>query len=206
MPATRRTLFSLAVTCCAVLVSAPAVAAWWSHAPADFEDCAANVQQAAASGGDKDKLMTACEAKFAGRRKPGGGYTYYDFMQNRHFDIAGPNPTPEEQKRIDEQYAVYLSDQRRSIIAAAFLQKQQQVEQVKAGSKAGIKADRVKLTVPAGTADKPRVAVLPHPRPKAARRCKEEFFSTCSWPRLSSGVRDLKKSLFGSFSRRDARS
>ena len=55
----------------------------------------------------KASALGECSAKFAGRRKPGGGYTYFDFMQNRHFDIAGPNPTPEEQKQIDEQYIVY---------------------------------------------------------------------------------------------------
>ena len=59
-------------------------------------------------------------------RKPGGGYTYFDFMQNRHFDIAGPNPTPEEQKKIDEQYIAYLDQERRSTIAAAFTARQQQ--------------------------------------------------------------------------------
>ena len=112
-----------------VLISTRADAGWWSRAPADFEECAASAQKNATSPEDKDKQLTACEARFAGRRKPGGGYTYFDFMQNRHFDIAGPNPTAEEQKHIDEQYAAFLKDQRRSIIAAAFLQKRQQVEQ-----------------------------------------------------------------------------
>jgi hypothetical protein len=187
--------------CGAALISAQADAAWWSRAPADYEDCAAAVQKSATSAEDKDKRLTACEAKFAGRRKPGGGYTYYDFMQNRHFDIAGPNPTPEEQKRIDEQYAAYLNDQRRSIIVAAFRQKQQQIEHAKAD------AGDVKLTLAPKRAEKPRVTVLPRPRPKMiARRCTDEFFSPCHWPRISSGVRDLKKTLFGSFTRKDARS
>ena len=48
--------------------------------------------------GGQDLALAECNAKFAGRRKPGGGYAYYDFMQDRTFDIAGPNPTPEEQK------------------------------------------------------------------------------------------------------------
>ena len=47
-------------------------------------------------------------------------------MQNRNFDIAGPNPTPEEQKQIDEQYTDFLDRERRSTIAAAFAAKQQQ--------------------------------------------------------------------------------
>ena len=73
--------------------------------------------------------MTECNAKFAGRRKPGGGYTYYDFMQNRSFDIAGPNPTAEEQKKIDEQYTAFLEQERRNSIAAAIFGKQQQLQQ-----------------------------------------------------------------------------
>ena len=76
--------------------------------------------------GSQGRGSRECNAKFAGRRKPGGGYTYFDFMQNRNFDIAGPNPTPEEQKRIDEQYTDYLDRERRSSIAAAFAAKQQQ--------------------------------------------------------------------------------
>ena len=54
-----------------------------------------------------------CNARFAGRRKPGGGYTYYDFMQGRNFDIAGPNPTVEERNWIDREYIDFLDVQRR---------------------------------------------------------------------------------------------
>jgi len=73
--------------------------------------------------------LSACNAKFAGRRKPGGGYTYFDFMQNRSFDIAGPNPTADEQKHIDEQYTAFLDRERRSSIASALAVKQQQSQQ-----------------------------------------------------------------------------
>ena len=100
-------------------------AQWWSHAPADFEECA-DAAEKAPSKEEKTAALAECNAKFAGRRKPGGGYTYYDFMQDRSFDIAGPNQSAEEQKHIDEQYTVYLETQRRSTIAAAFAAKQQQ--------------------------------------------------------------------------------
>src|SRR5580693_6582621 len=104
-------------------------AQWWgTRAPVDFEQCADAAEQAATKEA-KASALTACNAKFAGRRKPGGGYTYFDFMQNRSFDIAGPNPTPEEQKYIDEQYTAYLDEQRHSNIAAAFAAKQQQLQQ-----------------------------------------------------------------------------
>src|SRR6266851_5521226 len=59
----------------------------------DFEECVEQVEAKAAANDGRAPLMTDCNARFAGRRKPGGGYTYYDFMQGRNFDIAGPNPT-----------------------------------------------------------------------------------------------------------------
>jgi hypothetical protein len=71
-------------------------AQWWSSAPADFEECADKAEKAATKE-EKTTALAECNAKFAGRRKAGGGYAYYDFMQDRTFDIAGPNPTPEEQ-------------------------------------------------------------------------------------------------------------
>jgi hypothetical protein len=69
-------------------------------------------------------LMAQCGKQFVGRRKAGGGYTYYDFLQNRHFDIAGPNRTPKELRYFDEQYALYLDTQRREAVAAAFAERQ----------------------------------------------------------------------------------
>ncbi len=62
--------------------------------------------------------MMGCNARFAGRRKPGGDYSYYDFMQGRSFDIAGPNPTPEERKQIDREYIEFLDAQRREAASA----------------------------------------------------------------------------------------
>lgn len=187
----------------------PARAQWWSSAPRDYEDCAANARKtAAASADDRANALADCEAKFAGRRKPGGGYTYYDFMQNRHFDLAGPNPTAAEQKYIDEQYTLYLSEQRRSLIEAAFFRKQHEMELAKAASGGKTPANRTyraaRPIVPPRIA--PHVAVLPRPRPKLTAHCKsDDFFSSCHWPRISSGVRDLKKAL-SSFVTKDARS
>lgn len=65
--------------------------------PADFEDCAAAAEGARAR--KKTAKLSECNAKFAGRRKPGGGYTYFDFMQNRNFDIAGPNARRRKSRR-----------------------------------------------------------------------------------------------------------
>ena len=112
----------------AVLLPVHAQAQWWSRGPTDFEECADSAEKIIAKDARKAALAD-CNAKFAGRRKPGGGYTYFDFMQNRNFDIAGPNPTPEEQKKIDEQYTVYLERERRNSIAAALMAKQHQQQQ-----------------------------------------------------------------------------
>src|SRR6266403_4352595 len=90
-------LLLAAIAGCAALMPSCADAQWWSRGPADFEECA-DIAEKAASKEAKTSVLAECNAKFAGRRKPGGGYTYFDFMQNRSFDIAGPNPTPQEQK------------------------------------------------------------------------------------------------------------
>jgi len=73
----------------------------------DFEECVEQVQASPPSNDGVGALMTECNVRFAGRRKADGGYTYYDFMQDRIFDIAGPNPTAEERKQIDREYINY---------------------------------------------------------------------------------------------------
>jgi hypothetical protein len=179
-----------AIAACVVLTPMHAHAQWWSaRGPADFEECA-DAAEKAATKEDKTFQLSECHSKFAGRRKPGGGYTFFDFMQNRNFDIAGPNPTPEEQKQIDEQYIAYLDDQRRSAIAAAFSAKQQQVQQVQ----------------PAAYRPETERTPLPPQRPKSlgtitdlksrGKNCPRHSFS-CEWPRLSESFKDIKKVLFG---------
>jgi hypothetical protein len=211
-----------------VLQPSRAQAQWWgSRAPVDFEECADSAEKAATREA-RTAAMSECNAKFAGRRKPGGGYTYFDFMQNRNFDIAGPNPTPEEQKHIDEQYTAYLDNQRRSTIAAAFAARQQQLEQsdLKPSSlnQASLKQESPKQIFPRNESEKPPPtssnigkAQIPagnarHPKTansKAADSragdCAQHSFS-CDWPRLSERIKDIKKVLFGSSSSKDKRS
>jgi hypothetical protein len=183
---------------CAVLSSSQARAQWWPRAPADFEECA-DIAEKAATKEARTTALSDCNAKFAGRRKPGGGYAYFDFMQNRSFDIAGPNPTPEEQKQIDEQYTVYLENQRRSSIAAAFAAKQQQLQQ-----QASLKSEAEKASPATGSIAKPPIPASDPRRVKQAA-CQQHSFS-CEWPRLSESIKDLKKALFGSSPSKDKRS
>ena len=85
---------AIAFACCAVTVAAWVSVQWWrQHNPQDFEQCS---ERAASSKDERIALMAQCGKLFAGRRKIGGRYTYYDFLQDRHFDMAGPNPTREE--------------------------------------------------------------------------------------------------------------
>lgn len=170
------------VLLCPLRVSAQ----WWSRAPADFEDCAEAAEKSASKEA-KAAALAECNAKFAGRRKPGGGYTYYDFMQDRSFDIAGPNPTAEEQKRIDEQYTVYLENQRHSTIAAAFAAKQQQQSQTPLKSDAA----RVPLPLQRPKQQAPAPAAEVRPRYRGGECARHSF--SCEWPRLSEGLSGLKK-------------
>jgi hypothetical protein len=184
------TLLIAAITACVVLAPSRAHSQWWSSKPADFEDCADRAEKAAKE--EKTAKLSECHSKFAGRRKPGGGYTYFDFMQNRHFDIAGPNPTPEEQKQIDEQYIAYLDQERRSTIASAFAAKQQQVQQVQQVS---LKSETEKVPVPRESPVKQQAAASDLRARAKAAQCARDSFS-CEWPRLSDSINDIKK-LFG---------
>jgi hypothetical protein len=181
-------LARLMIFCCLVLTPTAAFAQWWSpFAPRDYEDCAAAAEKTEATPQARAVLLSECDTKFAGRRKPEGGYTYYDFMQNRHFDIAGPNPTPDELKRFDEEYAAFLEQQRRHAIAAALIEKQRQQTEANADP-AG----------PNATTGLGVVSALPRSSPTAAahtartkpERCTASWLS-CTWSTVSTRTRSL---------------
>jgi hypothetical protein len=193
-------LLSAAVTA-SLLALAPiaAHAQWWRSGPADFEDCA-DLAEKAATREEKAAKLSACNAKFAGRRKPGGGYTYFDFMQNRNFDIAGPNPTADEQKKIDEEYVAYLERERRNTANAALAAKHQEQQQQKQPQPAALKSDTKPVPIPVASPVKQQQASLSTDQRARLRsgNCAKGSFS-CEWPRLSEGLNELKK-LFGSSS------
>lgn len=184
------------IVACLILASTAVQAQWWPFSPRDYEECAAQVENAA----EKSRLgkearatqLAECEAKFAGRRKPGGGYTYYDFMQDRHFDIAGPNPTPEELKRIDQEYTAYLERQRHDAIVAALMDKQR--EQAEAAELRAAMADRTDKATP-GPIAAARPAAPPHRQPPnhaaqtGRQRCTTAL--SCTWTQFSESVRNL---------------
>ena len=200
MTASRLSIVLIAATASVLLPVSRAQAQWWSRAPIDFEECA-DAAEKAATREAKASALSECNAKFAGRRKPGGGYTYFDFMQNRSFDIAGPNPTAEEQRQIDEQYTAFLDQERRNSIAAAFAAKQQQQLQ-----EATFRSETERVPLPVQAPNKqPPAAVADVKSHAKTNGCPKQSFS-CEWPRLSEGIKDLKKLLFGSSTAKAKRS
>src|SRR5579872_3985814 len=94
--------WALAIASLALVAGASALIGYGSSGPPvaqDYEECADEAKTNASSDTEYSNLMTHCGERFAGRRKNGGGYSYFDFMQNKTFDIAGPNPTDDERKQ-----------------------------------------------------------------------------------------------------------
>jgi hypothetical protein len=126
-----------------------------------------------------------CNARFAGRRKPGGGYTYYDFMQNRNFDIAGPNPTPEERNWIDREYIGFLDTQRRENVVAEMAKRREEQ----------LRADLEKERQPAGpplVLTRKNTSTLAAKQPtdrSKSMRCEDNSLA-CGWSKLSAVVRN----------------
>jgi hypothetical protein len=153
----------------------------------DYEDCVERMQAQGAQGEELNSMLTGCGARFAGRRKAdGSGYTYYDFMQGRKFEIAGPNPTADERKSIDRQYIVYLEGQRREAISEALAKQQNDM----------LRADLENAKAPVGEPLTlvPANVPLPVPRRVAehrerARQCAEDPLF-CTLSKLSSAVKD----------------
>jgi hypothetical protein len=177
-----------------VLTPVASDAQWWRSAPYDFESCA-DVAEKAATKEEKTTKLAECNAKFAGRRKAGGGYTYYDFMQDRTFDIAGPNPTPEEQKKIDEQYTAYLERERRNHAAAqAAAARQQQVEPppVQGIQQVSLREEPAPPPVEVEKVPIPVASPVKQAARLRAAHCAKNQFS-CDWPRLSESINGLKR-------------
>ena len=135
----------------------------------DFEACA-EWNRTMFSGAERVVRIMDCGARFAGRRKVGGGYTYYDLFQYRSFDIAGPNPTANERTRIYSEYKRSLELQRRE---AALAEIQQPVAE-----------------------EPPRVLAMSAPidlrRPKRSKSetCMIKGSLSCTWVKMASALRN----------------
>ncbi len=155
----------------------------------DYEECAEVAQANTSSNIEYSKLITHCGERFAGRRKAGGGYSYFDFMQNRTFDIAGPNPTEGERKRIDRSYMEFLGAQRREMLLSDLAKAQANEEQ------AALDGARQNAGAPLSLTPK---IPLPAKRPivERSKTCEDESLS-CSWAKLSAAVRNAFASSAG---------
>jgi len=195
----RSRFVAIALISCAVGVSTWLGLQWWpSHAPQDYEECSERAGKAASSSDERALLIAQCDKQFVGRRRPGGGYTYYDFLQNRRFDIAGPNPTPKELKSFDEEYLLYLNAQRRDAIAAALAEKQTQRAEADfqndQSSTGSVSPPGAPLVITPNNVQIPRMAN------QVARskvlRCEDASLS-CGWTKFSAGI----KGFFGSYAK-----
>src|ERR1700730_9068158 len=171
-------LLALVVLCLGIRGSPP-------QSAQDFEECVEQVQAKAPSNDGRGALTTECSARVAGRRKAGGGYTYYDFMQDRNFDIAGPNLTAEERKEIDRAYMGFLDAQRREAVSAELAKRQN--EQLRADLESarqpiGPPMVLTPMNSPA------RAAKRPVDRSKSTR-CEDGSLS-CSWAKFSAVVKN----------------
>jgi hypothetical protein len=158
------------------------------EAARDYEECVEAIianQSSPASGDERGAAMTGCDARFAGRRKPGGGYSYYDFMQNRSFDIAGPNPTAEERKQIDREYIQFLDAQRREAVSSDLAKKQD--DQVRADMDSARQPPGPPLVLTPKIPSSP--AVKRQVDRSKSTRCEDNSLA-CGWLKLSTVVRD----------------
>ena len=148
----------------------------------DFEECIEQVQAVPSTGDERGALITDCNSRFSGRRKPAGGYSYYDFMQDRIFDIAGPNPTEQERKQIDLAYMGFLDAQRREAVSAELARRQN--EQLRAD------VERARQPVGPPMVLRPANVPLPAPRPQAKSAGCEDGSLSCAWARFSVVVKN----------------
>jgi hypothetical protein len=107
-------------------ITVTVVSKWNPLPPRDYEDCAARAARDARSKDALGVLLSICSSEFTGRRKAGGGYTYYDKCQDRTFVINGPNPTQDEMKFVGEQCRAYLEREARQEQAAQGARRQEQ--------------------------------------------------------------------------------
>jgi len=195
----RSRFVAIASICGALVVSTwLGVQLWPSPAPQDYEACSERAGKTASSKDERASLIAECDKQFIGRRKPGGGYAYYDFLQNRRFDIAGPNPTPKELKSFDEEYIVFLNAQRRDAITAALAEKQRLRAEAVFQNDQALANAAIPLGAPLVIT--PNNVQIPRMANQVARskvlRCEDASLS-CGWTKFSAGI----KGFFGSYAK-----
>jgi len=134
----------------------------------DFEECAEWTRNMY-PGAERVARIMDCGSRFAGRRKAGGGYVYYDLLQNRSFDIAGPNPTANERAQMHAQYRRFLDLQRREAALAEIQQ---------------LAAEQPRIVAMSLPIDSRRPTTTP------SKRCMIKGSLSCTWMKLASAARN----------------
>jgi hypothetical protein len=180
-------LFVLATVGCVTWLVLPAQTIETAR---DYEECVAASPKGMEKPVERSNAhergsLAECSARFAGRRKSGGGYTYYDFMQDRSFDIAGPNPSIEERNYIDREYIGFLDLQHRERVSEALAKQQDQDLRLELEKPHAAVGPPLVLTPKAAPSSVGR-RVPDQPKPQ---RCEDNLLA-CSWTKFSSAVKD----------------
>jgi hypothetical protein len=155
----------------------------------DFEECQAKAETSSSEAA-RSAEINQCGERFAGRRKTGGGYAYYDFMQNRTFDIAGPNPSEEERKQIDRSYVEFLGAQRQEMLSSEMAKRRSDQEL------AAFEQSRQAVDPPPPVLTEKIPLPVKRPLVERSKACEDGSLS-CSWAKVSAAV----KNAFASSSR-----
>jgi hypothetical protein len=162
------------VAATAIVIATIRLSAPLSPVARDFEECTERVQKISL-GTERVARIMDCGARFAGRRKVDGGYAYYDLLQNRSFDIAGPNPTANERTRIYSEYIRFLELQRREIALA-------ELEQ--------LATEEPQLATEEPQVETPIDLRGPTTKPSKSKPCMIKGSLSCTWVKLTSAVRN----------------
>jgi hypothetical protein len=143
---TARAIFGAAILIIATAAVTAIVVTKWDNLfpPRDYEDCAARAAKDAKSKDALSVLLSLCDLEFKGRRKPGGGYAYYNNCPYRTFDIGdtfdikGPNPTPDEQKLMRDQCLAAMEANRQAAEEEAEAARRRAEQQAEAARKADL--------------------------------------------------------------------
>jgi hypothetical protein len=157
------------------------------QAARDFEECAEQALAKPPPSAERGNSLADCNARFAGRRKAGGGYTYYDFMQDRKFDIAGPNPTAEERKQIDRAYMSFLDAQQREAVSAELAKRNN--ERLRASLESARQQAAPPIALKSTSSFSPPLPVK-RPVDRLKSPACEDGSLACSWAKLSAVVKN----------------
>ena len=106
-------------------------------------------------------------------------------MQDRNFDIAGPNPTAEERGLIDREYVRFLDMQRRERISTELAEKKDEELRVDL-ERAHQSVGRPLILTPKNPSTQ---ALKRSPDRTKAPRCDDNSLG-CGWSRLFAAVKD----------------